>query len=199
MSAKYIGVKTKWYVIVLVLLVSLVIFAVSVGQASWANISEDVNFDRFRINPVEFEMDMGDGIEKKVTYYLPQINQVPGQIFYPIKSVRDNLWLKLSAKNNRDAKLYLLLADKKIAESLILSQRKDLSKKYMYKTAWLAVEYLKTAEELSQNMDNIIEADKISSRVDMAKYFYSQILQQLGEISNNRDEYMELSKKVLSV
>jgi len=188
MSLKYKSFKTKWYVTIPVILVSLAIFVVSVAQASWANISDDDNFDRFRINPVEFEIEENG---EKITYYLPQVNQVPGQLFYPIKRIRDNLWLKMSTKSNRDAKLYLLLADKKIAEVLILSQKDNLPRKYMSDSAKASIDYLVLANKISLEMKNRIEADKVGDRVTVAKHIYSQILEQVGE--------EELSKKALSI
>lgn len=199
MSPKHINFKIKWYVVVPVVLLSLFIFAMSVTRASWINLSDDNNFDRFRINPIEFEIEKGPGDWEKVKYYLPQVNQIPGQLFYPIKRIRDNLWLKMSIKSNRDAKLYLLLADKKIAEVLVFSQKSSVSEKYMFESGKEAVSYLEIAKDISMMMENKIEANKIRARINVAKYFYSQILQQVGEVSGRMDEFGELSDKVLSI
>ena len=94
-------IKIKWYVSLSVMLLSLIILAVSIVQASWANLTEDKNYDRFRINPVEFEIESEDGQKERIKYNLPQINQLPGEFFYPLKRARDGLWLELSKKSSQ--------------------------------------------------------------------------------------------------
>lgn len=199
MSPKEFKLKIRWYIVLPFLLVGLTIFAVSVVQASWAILEDDKNFDRFRINPVEFEIDGNEGQTCRVKYNLPQVSHVSGQLFYPIKRLRDTIWLNLSKQKGNEAKMLLLMADKKIAELLILSQNDKISKKNMIDSAKEAVDYLDKANVVANQMDNVIEAEKIRDKLRLAKYFYSEVFKSIGEVIDEKADYGELVEKVLAI
>jgi len=192
--------KNKWYLILPAIFLSLIILIVSVMQASWAKLADDGNYDRFRINPIEFEIEDETGREVKITYNLPQISQVPGDFFYPLKRARDSLWLKLSKRNSQieEGRMYLLLADKKMAELLILSQRvSDFDK--MLACTQEGVAYLGKAGKLSLEMDNVVEGRKIGEKVKMAKFFYSQVLESVGQLSGQEPVYLDMIDRIMTI
>lgn len=200
MPFEYKRLKNKWYLILPAIFLSLVILIVSVIQASWAKLADDENYDRFRINPIEFEIEDDEGKKVEIVYNLPQISQVPGDFFYPLKRARDNLWLKLSKRNSQieEGRMYLLLADKKIAELLILSQRvSDFDK--MLACTQECVAYLEKAGKLSLEMDNVVEGRKIGEKVKMAKYFYSKVLESVGQVSGQESVYVDMIDRIMAI
>jgi len=200
MPFEYKRLKNKWYLILPAIFLSIIILTVSVIQASWAKLADDGNYDRFRINPIEFEIENSQGEKKEIVYNLPQISQVPGDFFYPLKRARDGLWLKLSEKNSQieEGRMYLLLADKKIAELLILSQRVSNFNKMLACTQE-SVAYLEKAGKLSLEMSNIVEGRKIGEKVKMAKYFYSQVLESIGQVSGQDSVYLDMIDRIMVI
>lgn len=186
--------RIKWYVVLVALVFGVFILTISLANASLASLNQENNLDRFRINPVEFEIER-NGCKEMVKYNLPQIHQIPGSGTYWIKDIRDLIWVNLSSKGKKDkADLYLLLADKKIAEVVVLSQSEDDKRDEIYKAALKAVSYLKQSEEIANEMDNIVEKDKLLWRIDNAKYFYKELFSSIGKLMSEDSRYEELKE-----
>ena len=83
--------------------------------------------------------------KSRVDYYLPYPGLLPGNFFYPLKMVRDKIWLFFTTNNLKRAELYLLFADKKMAaaQALMKEDKKDLATV----TANKAEEFLEKAVE----------------------------------------------------
>ena len=110
------------------------------------------------------------------------------------------MWLKLSKRNSQieEGRMYLLLADKKIAELLILSQRvSDFDK--MLACTQECVAYLEKAGKLSLEMDNVVEGRKIGEKVKMAKYFYSKVLESVGQVSGQESVYVDMIDRIMAI
>lgn len=199
MSFKHSQIKISWQLTLVIILFGLVILGVSLAQASWATLNKDINMDRFRINPVEFEIknSRGDGTET-IKYNLPQISKVSGGFLYEVKKWRDNVWINISSRGDKRerANLYMLLADKKIAEMLVMSQGGDFENDDLFEFGQMAVSFLEKTVETTREMDNVIEASKIKHKVKGAKFFYEQVFKSIGELVGETDRYSELNERL---
>lgn len=199
MSFKHSQIKISWQLTLVIILFGLVILGVSLAQASWATLNKDINMDRFRINPVEFEIknSRGDGTET-IKYNLPQISKVSGGFLYEVKKWRDNVWINISSRGDKRerANLYMLLADKKIAEMLVMSQGGDFENDDLFEFGQMAVSFLEKTVETTGEMDNVIEASKIKHKVKGAKFFYEQVFKSIGELVGETDRYSELNERL---
>lgn len=63
-----------------------------------------------------------------INYQLPYPGGImPGNLFWPIKALRDKIWYTLTSNNLKKAELALLFADKRLAMSTVLFQQKKTS------------------------------------------------------------------------
>lgn len=201
-SFKYSQVRISWKVALIVLLFGLMVLGISLAQASWLTLNKDTNMDRFRINPVEFKIkDSPNGKTETVRYNLPQISKTPRGFWFEIKKLRDNVWINISSRGDKRerANLYMLLADKKIAEMLVVSQSENFSSDELYEFGVMAVNYLQKTAETINEMDNVIEASKIRHKVEMAKFFYRQVFISMGELVRESEKYNDLNERLSSI
>ncbi len=202
MSFKYSQIKISWHLTLVIIVFGLIILGVSLAQASWATLNKDINMDRFRINPVEFEIENSvTGGREIIKYNLPQISKVSGGFLYEVKKWRDNVWINISSRGDKRerANLYMLLADKKIAEMLVMSQSGNFKNEDLYEFGEMAVNFLEKAVETTTEMDNVIEASKIRHKVEGAKFFYEKLFRSVGELTGEIDKYGQLNQKLSNI
>jgi len=202
MLFKHNQMKVSWVGTLAIILFGLVILGISLAQASWSTLNKDINMDRFRINPVEIEIENSqDGGIKKILYNLPQINNIPSGFIYEIKKWRDGIWINLSSRGDKRerANLYMLLADKRIAEMLVVSQLDNYEKEELYKFGQEAITFLERTVKTTNEMDNLIEVSKIISQVGTAKIFYQQVFRSIGEVVGEESNYANLEERLLKI
>ena len=117
-----IGKMNKIYTLA-VLLLGIVIVFVSLTRASLEMIAQGDKEGVLRGDTLEVEIEKANGEKIKEIYRLPQIKMLPTNIFYGFKEIRDYLWVRFSQNNYDKAKMALLLADKKLAESIALDKK----------------------------------------------------------------------------
>ena len=97
-------------------MVAIVILFVSIARANLETIMREEREDRIRVVPVDIMTNKDNGEKIKSVYYLPKIKIYPTSILYPVKMVRDNLWLALTRDVCEKSRLLMLIADKQMAE-----------------------------------------------------------------------------------
>ena len=81
----------------------------------------------------------------EITYNLPFAGPIqPDSVLWPFKALRDQVWLTLTFNSSKKAELYLLMADKRLANSqtLFKNQKPDLAVSVLTK----AEKYLELAQ-----------------------------------------------------
>lgn len=105
-----------------------VILFVSIAVANLETVLREEKEDRIRVIPVDITTKNDNGEMIKTIYYLPKIKIYPTNILYPIKILRDKLWLSLTIDPCKKSKLLLLIADKQMAENDAISANEAVDK-----------------------------------------------------------------------
>lgn len=110
------------------LLLAIVILFISFTRANLETVLQEEKEDRLRVVPIEIVTNKDNGEQIKSVYYLPKIKIYPTNILYPIKALRDKIWLGLTRNPCDKSKLLLLIADKQMAEDDPLSANEAVDK-----------------------------------------------------------------------
>ncbi|HBP51621.1 TPA: hypothetical protein DD455_04810 [Candidatus Shapirobacteria bacterium] len=164
------------------------ILLVSMSRATLEIMNRDEREGRLRVEPVFFE--------DKIIYKLPQTNMLPNNVFYSFKEIRDWLWIKFSVGKEREAKIMLILADKRIAEARTLANKGKYN--IALETGMKAVDKLKYANELVGEMRNQDTAGKqIIIQIMDSTLAYSEIIREIGQKDGvNNQKYLLLQKYI---
>lgn len=165
----------KWWVKIIMALVALVILYTSFVMASLDKVVNDEMFDRLRkiqINYINFK-------NEERCYKLPESNILPNSLWYPIKELRDNLWVYFSKDTINKIRVLLLIRDKRIEEVLLL-QESDTDEKIIKKQ-------IKKIEEMSDRLNNEFgaldkrrpEGVEVQKQIETAGEFYEFIYQKI--------------------
>jgi hypothetical protein len=99
--------------------------------------------------------------EPKVDYYLPYPGILPDSFLYPLKMVRDRIWLWLTVEPVRKSEVLLLFADKRLkaGEALIEGGKEELG-----------IETISKGEKYLEQAINQAEKAKVAGKETAALY-----------------------------
>ena len=143
-------------------------------------LANDKNHNSLRNFPIEY-VELLDNGEKIVRIYkVPQSMVGPKDIKYPIKKLRDKLWIDLSQNPKDKAEVCLLIADKRMFEAVDLISKGE-KEKIILKTLNESIKMLKEAEKtlLKENKEDI-EISKIKTQIQWAGLAYEDIVKSLN-------------------
>jgi hypothetical protein len=165
----------KWWFKITMLLMAMVILYVSFVLASLGRVVDDEKFDRLRKIQIAYINFRGE----ENCYKLPESGVLPTNIFYPIKELRDNLWIYFSRDKIDKLRIVLLIKDKKIEEVLLLQNNGSSEKiinRQMKKIQEVSNRLVVDLEKLN---DNKLEDKEIRRRVEIADEFYKFFIEKL--------------------
>lgn len=161
--------------LLIILLVSIGaagVLMVSMSRASLETMAKDEREGVLRVEPVI--------VQGKTIYKLPQTNMLPDNVFYGIKEMRDWLWREFSVGNEKEAKIMLILADKRIAEARSLANKGKY--KIAIETGIRAVDKLKYARGLVGEMENQdTSQEQLLVQIREAASAYDEIIKEIGQ------------------
>lgn len=157
---------------------ALTILYVSFARANLERVESDEKYDKLRKISISYQWQNESGEKEFSCYKLPESNILPNNLFYFLKKIRDDLWIQFSHKPIDKAKIILLVADKKIAEAIIL-QGKNINNNLIDKNIKEAFKKLEMIEKIvsSLNKDDL-EIQKIIQNTNRAKFFYQYVDEQ---------------------
>ena len=107
---------------------------------------------------------------------------LPDSPFWPLKALRDRVWLWLTTNSSRKAELKLLFADKRISMSKILFERGK--PEIGYSTLTKAEKYLKEAGSSEmENRKKGIDTSEFLERLAKASLKHAQVIDEILEIA----------------
>jgi hypothetical protein len=178
---------TKWVGRVFLLLLALVILFASLILAGLEMTSKDNNMDSLRNVPIEYVKKMDNGGEILKVYKVPDSKIGPKDWRYVFKNVRDSLWISLSKTPKDKAEVYLLIADKKMFETVKLIKCNE-NEKLVSKSLDESIFNLKEAKKaISGENKKDIEISKMNQRINNAGLAYEDIVKSF----NYKSEKME--------
>ncbi|NCC70919.1 hypothetical protein EOM09_05025 [bacterium] len=158
----------KWWFKTIMLLVAIGILYISFVMASLSRVLEDEKSNKLRKIQIAYINNKGE----RLCYKLPESKVLPNSIFYPIKSLRDSLWISFSRDKTDKLRILLLVRDKKIEEFLLLSKNEFNEKvisKQMSKIEGIS-------DELNVNFEEVgnirMENSEIRQRIEISNEFY---------------------------
>ena len=163
----------KWWFKLAMLLAAMGILYISFVMASLNRVIDDEKFDRLRKIEIAYINSKGENS----CYKLPESRLLLSNVFYPIKELRDNLWIYFSRDKIDKLRVLLLVRDKKIGELLSLK-----AKAVNEKTINRQIKKIKEmSEKLNANLKDIdnnrIEDRELQRRGEMSNEFYEFILE----------------------
>lgn len=150
----------------IVIIISFCILYLSIIRASLDIMTKDNDENKLRVEPIEFLMNKKNGPEKCV-YKFPEVKTLPDNSIYKIKAFRDFMWIAFTHDPLAKAKITLLIADKKMVESLALYKKNN------YKLA------LDTSEEAINKLkyaDKVVLSKQLQTDIVKAGLAYKEVL-----------------------
>ena len=158
------------------LLTGLVVLFGSLILAGLEITANDKKENNLRNVPIEYIVDMPNGEKILKIYKVPESRIGPENSEYFIKKMRDKLWVDLSKTPKDKAEVCLLIADKRMFETVELIKNngdEDLIVKTLDETIW----HLKESKKmLSEEDKKDIEISKINQQIDRAGLAYEDIV-----------------------
>jgi len=162
------------------LILSLVILFWSLVSAGFERMIDDMRSNKLRNIPIEYVKEIGNGERILKIYKVPESNIEPGDLRYSLKKFRDKLWILLSRTPKEKAEVYLLMADKRMFETinLIKDEKKD---DLILKTLDDSIYNLKEAK-INLFEDNLkdVEFFKIDQQINQAGLAYEDIVKSVN-------------------
>ncbi|HPT66035.1 MAG TPA: DUF5667 domain-containing protein [Candidatus Woesebacteria bacterium] len=157
-------------------LVGLVILFGSLISAGLEITAKDKKENNLRNVPIEYIVEMPNGEKITKIYKVPESRIGPENSEYFIKKMRDKLWVDLSKTSKEKAEVCLLIADKRMFETVELVKKKgdeDLIIKTLDETIW----HLKESKKmLSEENKKDLEIVKIDQEINWAGLAYEDIV-----------------------
>lgn len=145
--------------------------------------AKNERFDDLRKMPIEYVKEMDNGEKVCKVYKVPDSRVGPEDKRYVVKKIRDGLWINLSKDGKDKSEIHLLIADKKMFETVqLIKAEKDEG--LILKTLTESIANLKEAKKTLCNNKEATEANKKISEAGLA---YEDIVKFL----NYKSEKME--------
>ena len=118
-------------------------------------------------------------VSSEISYKLPETRTLPSSPFYPLKRLRDYLWVSFTKNQLDKCRVLMLIADKKMSEVILMNQQ-NVKKQLIVGTTIDAINQLKLASEgLKKDQLNKVEKEAILMQINQAKYVYKEIIKTL--------------------
>lgn len=189
----------KWLGHFFLLTTGLAVLFGSLVLTGFETMASDKNIEELRNVPIEYVEELTDGEKITRTYNVPESNVGPESIKYPIKKIRDNIWINLSKNPKDKSEVCLLIADKRMFETVeLVKNRKD--EELIFKTLSEAFTNLKMAKEsLSHEDKNKVEISRMNQQINQAGLAYEDIVKSFNytndEITKIIDELETWNQK----
>lgn len=157
----------KWFGRIFLLVIGLIILFWSLVSAGFERLKNDIKTNNLRNVPIEYVKEISS--EEKIfkIYKVPESNVQPGDIRYPLKKFRDQLWILLSRTPKEKAEVYLLVADKRMFETFELIKNQKSEKLI--------------SETLDDSIYNLMEAKKNLFKENKKDVKFLEINQQINQ------------------
>lgn len=118
-----------------------------------------------------------------IDYYLAFPGRIlPDSPLWPVKAIRDRIWLWITTNPSRRAELKLLFADKRVAMSKILFEKGK--PEIGYSTLTKAEKYLEEAvDQEKENRKEGIDTSEFLNRIAKASLKHAQIIEEILKIA----------------
>ena len=178
----------KWLGRFFLIIISSLILFWSLVSAGFEKMMSDMRSNNLRNIPIEYIKEIGNGEKILKTYKVPESNIEPGDIRYSLKKFRDELWILLSRTPKEKAEVYLLMADKRMFETVELIDNKK-SEQLISETLYNSIYNLMEAKKyLFEENKKDIDFFRIDLQIDQAGLAYEDIVKSFNYKSEKIDK-----------
>lgn len=174
---------------------ALVILVVSMTKASLNLMAKDNRLEVLKKNEINFVTNFGNGETFAGSYKFPNAGMTSDNMLYGFKRIRDYMWLTFSSGYHK-AELAILMADKKMVEFEMLSQKGMANK--AFEAGNESIEKLEYANGLLNEFHSTDEtAKKLRQQIFVAGLAYKETASGVEkEHTLNRQEYSKLITRI---
>jgi hypothetical protein len=158
------------------LLIGLAVLFGSLVLTGLEIMANDKKTDNLRSVPIEYTVEMSNGEKILKVYKVPESKIGPENSEYFIKKMRDRLWIDLSKTAKDKSEICLLIADKRMFETVQLIKN-NKNEDLIIKTLNEAIFHLKESEKmLAEENNEDLEIVKIGQQINKAGLAYEDIV-----------------------
>jgi len=160
---------------VAIVLVATVILFISILKSA----SREVKFNSpVYTSPEEVRIFLESNIDYKITN---PGTVLPGNILWPIKAIRDRVWLVVTPNLDQKTELYILFADKRLGAGVKLFERGDYE--LGYNSLQRAAHYLMQASDTEKRIRHDHETQELLLRIYRVSMGHYETLENLISIA----------------
>jgi hypothetical protein len=153
------------------------ILYISFTRAGLEKVNDDERYDRLRNISISYQQKETGSWQ---CYKLPESRILSNNPIYFFKKIRDNLWIQFSRNPIDKSRITLLVADKKISETITL-YKKNTDNKFLKENIDEAEIKIESVRKIIIQLDQKdLEVKKIKQKVDQANSFYQYIIEQIS-------------------
>lgn len=153
------------------------ILYISFTRAGLEKVNDDEQYDRLRNISISYQQKETGNWQ---CYRLPESRILSNNPIYFLKKIRDNLWIQLSRSPIDKSRITLLVADKKISETITL-YKKNTNNKLLKKNIDEATKKLELVQKIIDQLNQKdLEVKKIKEKIVQTNSFYQYIIDQIS-------------------
>jgi len=162
---------------ILMLIAAFGILYVSFTRAGLDEVTNDEKYDRLRKISVAYtEVSSG----QKICYRLPESRTLPNDTWYFLKKIRDDFWIQFSKNPLDKIRIVVLMADKKVYESILMYEDKNIDTSFWKKNMIESKSKIDLARNLlNQSSKRDLETNDLMRKIDEAEVFFNYTLEQM--------------------
>jgi hypothetical protein len=163
---------------ILMLVAALGILYVSFTRAGLDEVTNDEKYDRLRKISVSY-VEVSSG--QKICYRLPESRTLPNNTWYFLKKIRDDFWIQFSKSPLDKIRIVVLIADKKVYESILMYDDKNVDSIFWKNNMIEAKEKIGLARDLiSHSSRRDLEVDDLVKKINKADEFWNYIQKEMN-------------------
>lgn len=168
----------KLWMKILMLVAAFGILYISFTRAGLDKVTNDEKYDRLRKISVSYtELKSG----QKICYRLPESRTLPDNSWYFLKKIRDDFWIQFSKNPLDKVRIVVLMADKKVYESILMYEDKNVDVSFWKNNMIEAKSKIDLARNLlNQSTIKDLETDDLMRRVNEADDFWNYIQKEMN-------------------
>ena len=167
----------KLWMKILMLVAAFGILYVSFARAGLEEVTNDEKYDRLRKVLISYQkINQGDNF----CYRLPESRTLPNNPLYFFKKIRDDFWIQFSKNPIDETRIVVLVADKKVYESILMYEDKTIKPIFWQENMKEAEEKIRLSREVANQLPKSdLEVEQLIKKVNEAEDFYNYTLEQM--------------------
>jgi len=167
----------KLWMKILMLVAAFGILYISFARAGLDEVINDERYDRLRNVPISYQkINQGDNF----CYRLPESRTLPNSPLYFFKKIRDEFWIQFSKNPVDEARIIVLVADKKVYESILMYEDKTVKVSFWQNNMKEAEKKIRLSREVANRLPkNDLEVEQLVKKINEAEDFFNYTLEQM--------------------